>query len=133
MLITLSPKGDDTSKEPMMAMATELYIRCPLEPSDQGAVQVSICGPMDARSVNRVRRVMRPLLNDGVRHVDIDLSGITEVETSALAAMILADRQSRACNGTFRLRAVSATCAEAMRRYHLFVEQLASLGPDGSA
>jgi anti-anti-sigma regulatory factor len=116
----------------MMAMATELHIRCPQEPSDQGSLQISICGPMDARSVNRVRRVMRPLLNEGVRHVDIDLGGVTDVEPSALAAMVLADRQSRACNGTFRLRAVSATCAEAMRRRHLFVEQLASLGPDGS-
>jgi hypothetical protein len=53
-----------------MAVATELHICCPLEPSDQGSVQISICGPMDARSVNRVRRVMRPLLDEGVRHVD---------------------------------------------------------------
>jgi anti-anti-sigma regulatory factor len=116
----------------MMAMATELHIRRPQGPSDQGSLQISICGPMDARSVNRLRRVIRPLLDEGVRHVDIDLSGITDVAPSALAAMVLADRQSRACNGTFRLRAVSATCAEAMRRRHLFVEQLASLGPDRS-
>jgi anti-anti-sigma regulatory factor len=75
---------------------------------------------------------MRPFLNEGVRHVDIDLSGITDVEPSALAAMVLAHRESRACNGTFRLRAVSATCADAMRRRHLFVEQLASLGRDES-
>jgi anti-anti-sigma factor len=115
-----------------MAMATELHIRCLQELSDQGSLEISICGPMDARSVNRLRRVMRPLLDEGVRHVDIDLSGITYVAPSGLAAMVLAHRQSRACNGTFRLRAVSATCAEAMRRRHLFVEQLASLGSDGS-
>jgi anti-anti-sigma regulatory factor len=114
-----------------MAVATELHIRWPQDPSCQGALQISICGPMDARSVNSVRRVMRPLLNEGLRHVDIDLIGITDVQPSALAAIVLADRQSRACKATFRLRAVSASCAEAMRRRHLFVEQLATLGPDG--
>jgi anti-anti-sigma regulatory factor len=108
-------------------MTTELSIRCIQEPSHQSSLQVTICGPMDARLVNRVRQVMRPLLNEGVRQVDIDLSGITDVELSGLAAMILADRQSRAFHGTFRLLAVSATCAEAMRRRHLFVDQLAAL------
>jgi anti-anti-sigma regulatory factor len=115
-----------------MAMVTELHIRCFPEQSEQGSLQVTICGPLDARSVNQVRRVMRPALHEGVRHVDIDLSGITEVEPAALAAMVLVDRQSRAFKGTFRLRAVSATCAEAMRRQHLFTEQLGfveQLGP----
>jgi anti-anti-sigma factor len=111
-----------------MAMATELHIRSRPEQSDQSSLQVTISGPLDVQSVNQVRRVMRPALHDGVRHVDLDLSGITEVEPSALAAMVLADRQSRALNGTFRLRAVSATCAEAMRRRHLFTEQLGSVG-----
>jgi anti-anti-sigma factor len=108
-------------------MTTELHLHCIQEQSQQSSLQVSLCGPMDARSVNRVRQVMRPLLNDGVRRLDIDLSGITDVEPSGLAAMVLVARQSRALQGTVRLLAVSATCAEAMRRRHLFVEQLASL------
>jgi anti-anti-sigma factor len=110
-----------------MAMANELHIRSLPEQSDQSSLQVTISGPLDVQSVNQVRRVMRPALHEGVRHVDLDLSGVTEVKPSALAAMVLADRQSRAFNGTFRLRAVSATCAEAMRRRHLFVEQLGSV------
>jgi anti-anti-sigma regulatory factor len=99
-----------------------LQIDC--RPSDDAhALAVTVQGPLVMRASSELRRVLTQALDSGVRRLEIDLSGVTEVDPAGLANLVVAARRlqaSREQGGGLHIVAVSGSCADAMRRLHLF-------------
>jgi anti-anti-sigma regulatory factor len=64
------------------------------------------------------------VLDAGVRRLEIDLSGVREIDRAGVAALFVVYKRLRSDGGALQFSAVSAECEHAMRQRHLFNEEL---------
>ncbi len=94
-----------------------------------GCTAINVSGPLVLHTAGEMRHVLHEALAGAVRRLDIDLSGVTDVDPAGLATLVIAARrlQARPDGHALQLTAVSRVCASTMRRLHLFPQQLAAI------
>lgn len=71
-----------------------------------GIHQIELAGRFDAHELPAFRAAVDPLLRDG-GSVDLDLSQVVFVDSSALAELVRAQKSAQACGGALVMTALS--------------------------
>jgi anti-anti-sigma regulatory factor len=87
-------------------------------------VKLVIRGALVARISTTLSRAVHHAIAPGTRVLELDLTGVTDVDPAGLAPFVVAARRLRGTNGSVRFIAVSVKCAETMQRLHLFTEAI---------
>jgi anti-anti-sigma factor len=75
--------------------------------SDGGVPVVQAAGELDAASAAQLRAILDEVFTDGHASVEVDMAGITFIDSSGLSALIHAHKQAEARDGTLTLRSPS--------------------------
>ena len=77
----------------LAALATETFQR-----TEDGAV-LTVSGELDIATAPRVRAAVADLLGQGVRHVEVDLTDCTFIDSTGMGALLWAAHRLRAAGG----------------------------------
>jgi anti-sigma B factor antagonist len=72
--------------------------------TDGGAVTLSITGELDAVSVPELRPALDELINNGIKKIVIDLSGLRLIDSSGVGAIVYLFRRIRTQGGVVSVR-----------------------------
>ncbi len=92
------PVGDPTSVEPALSSVT----------SPGGHARITLRGEIDLSMTAAIRSTVREVLVEGFTDVDVNLAEVTFLDSSALGALVSAQRQVRLFRGALRLESPSA-------------------------
>ena len=76
-------------------VALELWVEVDAEP-----VRIRMAGRLDASTVANLDEVVRELLADGVRHIELCTDGLRVVDASAIGALADVEQRIRASGGS---------------------------------
>jgi len=72
-----------------------------------GSGVVVVSGEIDLHTSPRLRETLLGHLTNSTRHVTVDLSGVTFIDSTGLSVLVAALRRARSLGGDVRLRAPS--------------------------
>lgn len=88
---------------------------------DDGTPVLALCGELDLAAAPQLRRVIGGLMGSGARHMVVDLSDASFVDSSGMGALLWADHRLHAAGGELTAVNPQPNVARAF--------ELAGLGP----
>lgn len=76
--------------------------------SGTGRVVVVVRGEVDAHTAPQLRAVISGALDDGMRHVEIDASGLDFIDSTGIGVMVEVIRRTGPVGGSLAVRGASA-------------------------
>jgi anti-anti-sigma factor len=93
-------------------------------PGRADAIVVSVVGEIDSQSAEQFRQDLVALVNSDVKHLVLNLSDLSYINSSGLGALVAAYKRVRTLDGSLRLCHVRGAIAEVMKliRLHTIVD-----------